>query len=150
MIQKLPWITIGEIHRFFGYDFKTSGTIFKMFLENTKVIEGSLGMPRIAKDIGIVEHIKGDLDIQASYIEKFTYLKKIDGVLDAEGCELNTLGSLEYIGRYCDLWDCRYLYDLGNLKFVGGGMNLRNTPLKNRAESDIRQDINIEGDITFE
>jgi len=29
-------------------------------------------------------------------------------------------------------------------------MNLRNTPLKNRAESDIRQDINIEGDITFE
>jgi len=34
-----------------------------MFLENTKVIEGSLGMPRFAKDIGIVEHIKGDLDI---------------------------------------------------------------------------------------
>lgn len=150
MIQKLDWITVTEIKRLYGYDFDKSAKILKMFLENTKIIEGSIAMPRYANSLGIVEHIKGNLDIQFSQIQKFTYLKRIDGVLDAEGCELNSLGSLEYIGRYCDLWSCKNFQDFGKLKYVGGGMNLRNTPLKNRAESDIRQDINIEGDITFE
>ena len=150
MIQKLPWITSGEISKFFGYDFEKSKKIFNMFLENTKIVETSIGVNRSTKSLGIVEHIKGDLDIQFSDIEKFNYLKRIDGALDAEGCELYNLGSLEYIGRYCDLWNCRTLHDLGNLKYVGGGMNLRGTPFENRVESDIRQDINIEGDITFE
>lgn len=57
----------------------------------------------------------------------FEHIVEIDGNLDLSGTSIKSLGNLEFVSGYLDLDHCEELESLGNLKYVGESLVLRNT-----------------------
>ena len=60
----------------------------------------------------------------------FEHIVEIDGNLDLRKSTIKSLGNLESVGGELDLRYCEELSDLGNLKYVGEGLDLTETPIK--------------------
>ena len=92
--------------------------------------------------------IGGDLDVSYSDIESLGNLVRVEGNLDLYECK-NTLslGDLKYVGGFLDLGGTR-IETLGNLEYVGGWLDLGRTPLsKKYTEEEIRDMIGFVGKI---
>ncbi len=78
-------------------------------------------------DLGINEHtlfakvseITKDCYLDSSGLETFKTLKKIGGSLTMYNCKMNSLGSLEHIGKNFWINHESKLKSLGNLKYIG-------------------------------
>jgi hypothetical protein len=57
----------------------------------------------------------------------FEHIVEIDGNLDLGGVSIKSLVNLESVSGYLDLDHCKELESLGNLKYVGESLALRNT-----------------------
>jgi hypothetical protein len=57
----------------------------------------------------------------------FDHIIEVYGNLDLSGASIRSLGNLEFVSGYLDLDHCEELESLGNLKYVGESLALRNT-----------------------
>ena len=71
----------------------------------------------------------------------------VGSYLELHTCEIDSLGDLESVGGHLDIRRTN-IKSFGNLKWIGGSLFMGNTPLsKKYSEEQIRQMINIEGEI---
>jgi hypothetical protein len=74
--------------------------------------------------------IGGDLDLREMDIESLENLVRVEGDLDLQFCKnLVSLGDLEYVGGFLDLRDTK-IETLGNLEYVGGPLDLGFSDIK--------------------
>jgi hypothetical protein len=74
--------------------------------------------------------IGGDLDLREMDIESLGNLVRVEGDLDLQFCKnLVSLGDLEYVGGFLDLRDTK-IETLGNLEYVGGPLDLGFSDIK--------------------
>lgn len=147
-IYRLENINTVEISELFGYDLNTSHNLLVEFLNNTISINGDLTIDKDMTDLGIVEEIIGDLDIEeCTKITNLGNIIKIRGSLLAGGSGLKTLSNLFVVHLSVELDGCKYLKNFGKLKHVGGDMFIRKTKLGNLDEKQLRRMVTVEGDI---
>lgn len=81
-----------------------------------------------------VHMIQGTLGITQRTIVSLGSLEEITGEfwvsIYEEPCQLESLGNLKKVGGDVNLKACLKLESLGNLKYVGGTLNIRNTPIR--------------------
>ena len=66
-----------------------------------------------------------DLSLANSYITSIGNLQSVNGYLNLFGCDqLTSLGNLQSVNGYLDLRLCNQLNSLGNLQSVGGNLKL--------------------------
>jgi len=66
-----------------------------------------------------------DLNLYNSYITSLGNLQSVNGYLNLFGCDqLTSLGNLKSVNGYLDLRLCNQLTSLGNLQSVGGNLKL--------------------------
>ena len=89
-----------------------------------------------------------DLNLYNSYITSLGNLQSVNGYLNLFGCDqLTSLGNLQLVNGYLDLRSTN-ITSLGNLQSVGGFLNLRNTPISEKySEEEIRQMVDVKGNI---
>ena len=91
-----------------------------------------------------------DLDLTDTDITSLGNLQSVNGYLNLYWCnQLTSLGNLQSVNGYLDLLRCEELTSLGNLQSVGGFfLDLRNTPISEKySEEEIRRMVNVKGDI---
>jgi hypothetical protein len=77
-------------------------------------------------------------------------LFRMNGDINLLYSEITTIGGLVEVGGNLDLLLCKNLESLGELRSVGGDLNLRGTPLaKTMTEYEIRAKVDVKGDIYF-
>ena len=73
---------------------------------------------------------------------------RVRGDLDLKNICPETLGNLVSVDGYLNLHECINLTSLGSLKYVGGDLDLRNTPIAEKySKKEIRQMVEVKGDI---
>jgi hypothetical protein len=91
--------------------------------------------------------VGGSLDLGNTQIESLGNLTSVGGYLSLRNTPIQSLDNLTSVGSHLDLYGSS-IKSLGNLKSVGGNLYLNNTPMsKKHSEQEIRQMVNIEGDI---
>jgi hypothetical protein len=65
--------------------------------------------------------------ISMGFDKLFEHIIEVDGNLDLSGASIKSLGNLESVSGLLDLDHCKELESLGNLKYVGDYLALRNT-----------------------
>jgi hypothetical protein len=99
------------------------------------------------ESLGNLTSVGGYLYLYGSEIKSLGNLTSVGGYLYLYGSEIQSLGNLTSVGGYLNLRDSS-IKSLGNLKSVGGNLYLNNTPiLKKYSKEEIKQMVNIEGDI---
>ena len=91
--------------------------------------------------------IDGYLNLFETTIQSLGNLQSVGGDLDLYGTSIESLGNLQSVGGYLGLYKTP-IQSLGNLQSVGGYLDLEDTPIsKKYSEEEIRQMVNVEGDI---
>ena len=99
------------------------------------------------QSLGNLTSVEGNLNLYGSPIQSLGNLTSVGGYLDLRHTPIKSLGNLTSVGSYLDLENTP-IKSLGNLKSVVGSLFLRNTPIsKKHSEQEIKQMVNIEGDI---
>lgn len=90
-----------------------------------------------------------NLNLYYTNITSLGNLQSVNGYLDLFKChQLTSLGNLQSVKGYLDLNSCEELTSLGNLQSVGDFLDFRGTPLsKKYSEEEIRRMVNVEGRI---
>jgi hypothetical protein len=111
-------------------------------------IDGDLNlMDTKIKSLGNLQSVGGDLDLYKSKIKSLGALQSVGGDLDLISTKIESLGNLQSVGGWLDLRETK-IKSLGNLQSVGGDLYIYKTPLsKNHSTEEIRQMVNIGGDI---
>jgi hypothetical protein len=115
-------------------------------LSKLKYVGGdiNLSFKRTLKSLGDLEEVGGYFNISETNIESLGNLKKVGDYLDLTATKIKTLGELEYVGKNLYISHCKELDSFGELKYVGGQINMRKTPLAERmSESDVKRIINV-------
>jgi hypothetical protein len=99
--------------------FNNDWNILQKFLE-------SQGYPRYS--------IGGDLDLRRSDIETLGNLVKVHGSLLINDKKLRDLGMLRSVGKRFVLVNCDHLKSLGNLRYIGGFLDISNTNVSSFGE----------------
>ena len=73
-------------------------------------------------------------------------LKFVEGFLNLANSKIKSLGNLEKVGGYLDLQNTP-IESLGNLKYVGGTLYIRDSSLIKLSDKEIRDKINVLGNI---
>jgi hypothetical protein len=100
----------------------------KLFVDNADVILNNYykkGFDGI-KLIGTVGYYFTE-NISMDFDKLFEHIVEVDGNLDLSGADIKSLGNLESVSGLLDLDNCNELESLGNLKYVGDYLFLRNT-----------------------
>ncbi len=94
-----------------------------------------------------LKFFNNDWNILQKFLESQGYPRySIGGDLNLSFSDIKTLGKLEYVGGYLDLFNCKNLKSLGNLKYVGGDLVLISTPLSEKyTEEQIRDMVQVVG-----
>jgi len=99
------------------------------------------------QSMGNLKTVVGSLDLIGTHIQSLGNLQSVRSWLDLRGVPIQDLGNLKEVGGDLDLKRTS-IRDLGNLKKVGSDLYLEETPLsKKYSEEEIRQMVNVEGDI---
>jgi hypothetical protein len=115
-------------------------------LSKLKYVGGNINLwlRRTLKSLGDLEEVGGYFNISETNIESLGNLKKVGDYLDLTATKIKTLGELEYVGKNLYISHCKELDSFGELKYVGGQINMRKTPLAERmSESDVKRIINV-------
>jgi hypothetical protein len=93
--------------------------------------------------------IDGNLHVGISFTLSSLYeLEKVMGNLYMTSNErIESLGQLKYVGGSLILRGCKRLESFGELEYVGGDLIIAETPLVKYSDEDIREKINVQGDI---
>jgi len=96
------------------------------------------------KSIGDLEEVGGYLTLSDTKIKSLNNLRKVGKYLDLDFTNIKTLGYLEYVGGNLYISYCNELESFGELKYVGGGLSMRNTPLsKIMSVEEIKNKIEV-------
>ena len=99
------------------------------------------------ESLGNLQSVGGNLYLYETPIKSLGNLQYVGGNLDLVGTPIKSLGNLISVGGDLDLLGTP-VESLGNLQFVGENLNLRRTPIsKKYSEEEIRQMVNVEGEI---
>ena len=73
-----------------------------------------------------------------------------DDDLNLYNSYITSLGNLQSVNGYLNLFGCDQLTSLGNLQSVGGHLHITRTPIsKKYSEEEIRQMVDVKGEIYF-
>ena len=101
------------------------------------------------KSLGKLKSVEGYLDLELAPIESLGNLTSVYGYLDLTQTPIKSLGDLTYVDSYLDLKGTP-IESLGNLRTIGGGLLLSRTPLSEMySKEEIREMVNVGGDIVF-
>jgi hypothetical protein len=115
-------------------------------LSKLKYVGGNINLwlRQTLKSLGDLEEVGGYFNISETNIESLGELKKVGEYLDLTATKIKTLGNLEYVGKDLYIAHCKELDSFGELKYVGGEISMRKTPLAERmSESDVKRIINV-------
>jgi hypothetical protein len=104
------------------------------------------------ESLGNLTEVGGYLDLRETNIQSLESLTVVGGWLDLYNCKNHqSLGNLTEVGGWINLQKCKNLQSLGNLTEVGNDLYIWETPIaKTMTEYEIRQQVNVNGDIYFE
>ena len=111
-------------------------------------IEGDLHLNGTQiKSLGNLQSVGGYLSLYGTPIKSLGNLQSVGGHLYLYGTPIESLGNLQSVGGYLDL-ERTPIESLGNLQSVGGGLYLERTPIsKKYSEQEIRDMVNVDGNI---
>ena len=100
---------------------------------------------------GRLFRMNGDIDLSESDITTLGGLVEVDGYLDLFNCKnLQSLSELRSVGDWLNLRFCENLQSLGELKSVGSWLDIRKTPIaQTMTEDEIRAKVDVKWDIKF-
>jgi hypothetical protein len=125
--------------------FKTLGPLKKVTGDLN--LYGTKGL----KSLGELEEVGGKLTIVGTKITDLGELRKVGEDIRLNELNIKSLGKLESVGKNIELFGCKELVSLGNLKSVGGYMFLQGTPIsETMSEEEIRSMVTVKGTIFLE
>jgi hypothetical protein len=100
------------------------------------------------ENLGNITSVNGYLQLYQSKLTSLGNLTSVGGWTDLRYTHITTLGNLTSVGEGLFLDHCNQLESFGDLKYVGGNLDLTETPLsKKYNEEEIRSMVEVGGKI---
>jgi hypothetical protein len=117
-------------------------------LGNLKSVGGDLYLEETPiTSLGNLQSVGGYLNLRGTKITSLGNLESVGGGLNLRGTKITSLGNLQSVGGYLFLNGTK-ITSLGNLQSVGGNLYLLRTPIsETHSEEQIRQSVQVDGDI---
>ena len=151
LFDKEPWelIEMGVVESYGGeYELHLNGSPIKS-LGNLKSVNNMDLANSDIETLGSLEKVGGHLFLNdCENLTSLGNLISVGDFLDLKNTQIKSLGNLEEVGDFLDLESTK-IKSLGKLKYVGGDLYIKNCPLSDLSDEEIRSQVEIKGDIIY-